>query len=70
MGDNTLPHVLDNTRQLVAAYMRMRLVQHIICRTKMMEQLHHSLHVTAFLAAGKEFAVGECACAAFAKTVV
>ena len=35
-----------------------------------MEELHDALHVTSFLGAGEEFAVGESACASFAETVV
>ena len=35
-----------------------------------MEQFHHPLHVTPFLGAGEEFAIGESAGTAFAETVV
>ena len=35
-----------------------------------MEEFHDALHVTSFLGAGEEFAVGESACASFAEAVV
>ena len=36
----------------------------------MVEELHDALHIAAFLAAREELAIGESACASFAKAIV
>ena len=45
-------------------------IEYRVRRTEIMENLHHPLHVPAFLRAGEEFSVGERTCAAFAEAVV
>ena len=70
VGEDALAHGSDDAGQAVAADMGMRLVEHAVGGTEIMEQLHDPLHVTAFLAAAEEFTVGEGTGAAFAETVV
>ena len=67
MGEDALAHGSDDAGQAVAADMGMRLVEHAVGGTEIVEQLHDPLHVTAFLAAAEEFAIGERAGAAFAE---
>ena len=57
MLKDTFAHGADDARQFVTTDMGMCLIEDIIFRSKMMEELHHTLHITPFLAAGVEFAV-------------
>ena len=50
--------------------MRVGFVEDSVRCPEEMEELHDALHVTPFLGAGEEFAVGERACASFSETVV
>ena len=68
--DNALAHAADDSWQLVATDMGMGFVQQTVIATEVVEELHDTLHIAAFLAAREEFAVGESACAALAKAVV
>ena len=70
MLDDTLTHSADDTGQFVAAYMCVRLIQNGVRCTEVMEELHHALHVTAFLRAGEEFAVAERAGTTLTEAVV
>ena len=67
---NTFAHPLDDARQFVATDMRVRFIEHRVGRTEIMEQLHHPLHVAAFLGAREEFSVREGSRSAFAETIV
>ena len=57
MLHDALAHGTDDTRQFIATDMGMCLIEDIIFRPKMMEELHHALHIAPFLAAGVEFSV-------------
>ena len=70
MFDDALTHTADNGWQFVATDMSMGLVEQAVVATKMMEEFHDALHIAALLAARKEFAIGECACAPFAEAVI
>ena len=70
MCNDALAHGTDDAGQFIATDMGMCLVEDIIFGSKLMEEFHHTLHITAFLTARVELAVGESTCAAFAKAVV
>ena len=57
MLHDTFAHGTDDARQFVTTDMGMCLIEDIIFRSEMMEELHHAWHITPFLAAGVEFAV-------------
>ena len=70
VAEDALAHVLDDRRQFVGTDMRVGFVEDGVRCPEEMEEFHDALHVTPFLGAGEEFAVGESAGASFAETVV
>ena len=70
MLEDTFAHAFDDSRQFVAADVRVRFVEHRVRRAEEMEQFHHALHVSAFLGAREEFTIRECTCTTFAEAVV
>ena len=70
MRKDALTHVLYDRRQFIGTDMGMCFVEHGIRGTEIMEKFHHPLHVTAFLGAGEEFAVGKSTGSSFPETVV
>ncbi len=54
---DTLAHGTYNSRQTVAADMGMGFVEYAIVGTKITEQLHHPLHITAFLATREQLTI-------------
>ena len=70
MGEDALADALDDSGQLVGTDMCVCLVEDGVGCAEIVEELHDALHVTAFLGAGEQFAVGERARAAFAEAVV
>ena len=65
-----VPHVFYHPRQSVGTDVRMGIGQYGRRSTVLAEHIENLLRISAFLAAGIEFAVGVCACSAFAETIV
>ena len=68
--DDALAHGADDRGEFVGADVGVGLVEDGIRCAEVMEELHHTLHVPAFLRAGEEFAIGERTCSPLAETVV
>ena len=65
-----VPHVLDDTRQLIRTNVRVGIHQDGRRRAVLAEHVQNLVHIAPLLAAGIKLAVGVSACAPFAKAVV
>ena len=70
MAEDGFAHVLDDAGQFICTNVGMGIGEDAGAGAMLTEDAENLLSVAALLAAGVEFAVGVCACAALAKGVV